>query len=107
MSKTWIKTIAALAALLLLLSCGQNRNQEGSSVPEVKGFELLSHIPSDACGVIVCDKAAAGLENIMDSRSVFREFSYGALADSKMVILSRCSQSMPARLRQLSGMLLR
>lgn len=86
MSKTWIKTIAALAASLLLLSCGQNRNQEGSSVPEVKGFELLSHIPSDACGVIVCDKAAAGLENIMDSRSVFREFSYGALADSKMVI---------------------
>ncbi|MBP5571843.1 MAG: hypothetical protein J6X39_04170 [Bacteroidales bacterium] len=86
MSKTWLKTIAALAASLFLLSCWQNGNQEGSSVPEVKGFELLSHIPSDACGVIVCDKTATGIENIMDNRSVFREFSYGALADSRMVI---------------------
>ena len=87
MPKTWIKTFAALAAALFLSSCWLfNGEPSGDSVPEVKGFELLSYVPSDACGVIVCERAAAGLENLFDSGSVFRELAYGRLADSKMVI---------------------
>ena len=87
MSKTWIKTLAALAASLLLSSCWlRSGNSSGDAIPDVKGFELLSYVPSDACGVIVCERAAAGLENLFDSGSVFRELAYGRLADSKMVI---------------------
>ena len=87
MPKTWIKTFAAIAASLFLSSCWLfPGDSSGDSVPEVKGFELLSYVPSDACGVIVCEKAAAGLENLFDSGSVFRELAYGRLADSKMVI---------------------
>ncbi|MBO4611212.1 MAG: hypothetical protein J5668_03800, partial [Bacteroidales bacterium] len=87
MSKTWLKTFAALAAAFLFSSCWwQSGDSSGDSVPEVKGFELLNYIPSDACGLIICEKAAAGLENLFDSGSVFRELSYGRLADSKMVI---------------------
>ena len=86
MSKTWIKTLAALAASILASSCWFSGNNSGESISEVKGFELLSYVPSDACGVIVCEKAAAGLENLFDSGSVFRELAYGRLADSRMVI---------------------
>ncbi|MBO4606147.1 MAG: hypothetical protein J5667_06410 [Bacteroidales bacterium] len=87
MSKTWIKTLAALAVSILLSSCQWFGGRDsGDSVPEVKGFELLSYVPSDACGVIVCEKVVAGLETLFDSGSVFRELSYGRLADSKMVI---------------------
>lgn len=86
MSKTWIKTLAAFAVSLLLSSCWFAGNSSGDSVPEVKGFELLSYVPSDACGVIVCEKVTAGLENLFDSGSVFRELAYGRLGDSKMVI---------------------
>ena len=86
MSKTWIKTLAALAASILASSCWFSGNNSGESLPEVKGFELLSYVPSDACGVIVCEKAGAGLENLFDSGSVFRELAYGRLADSRMVI---------------------
>lgn len=86
MSKTWLKTLAAFAASLLLSSCWLVGDSSGDSIPEVKGFELLNYIPSDACGLIVCEKATAGLENLFDSGSVFRELSYGRLGDSKMVI---------------------
>ncbi|MBP5488900.1 MAG: hypothetical protein J6X77_04975 [Bacteroidales bacterium] len=87
MSKTWIKTLAALAAIILTSSCQWfGRNTSGDAFPEVKGFELLSYVPSDACGVIVCEKVADGLEILFDSGSVFRELSYGNLADSRMVI---------------------
>ncbi|MBR6458296.1 MAG: hypothetical protein IKS71_06830 [Bacteroidales bacterium] len=87
MSKTWIKTLIALAVTFLLSSCWfKNGNSSSDVIPEVKGFELLSYVPSDACGVIVCEKAAAGLENLFDSGNVFRELTYGRLADSKMVI---------------------
>lgn len=83
MSKTWIKTIAALAAAIFLCSCSGSGSSDNS---EVKGFELLSYVPSDACGVIVCEKLAPGLENLFDSGSVFRELFYGKLSNCKTVI---------------------
>ena len=83
MSKTWIKTLAALAASIFLCSCADGSSSDNS---EVKGFELLSYVPSDACGLIVCEKLAPGLENLFDSGSVFRELFYGKLSDCKMVI---------------------
>lgn len=83
MSKTWIKTLAAFAASFLLCSCAGGSTSDKS---EVKGFELLSYVPSDACGLIVCEKLAPGLENLFDSGSVFRELFYGKLSDCKMVI---------------------
>ena len=83
MSKTWIKILAALAAVLFLCSCAGSSSSDNS---EVKGFELLSYVPSDACGVIVCEKLAPGLENLFDSGSIFRELFYGKLSDCKTVI---------------------
>ena len=83
MSKTWIKTLAALAVSVILCSCAGGGPSDNS---EVKGFELLSYVPSDACGLIVCEKLAPGLENLFDSGSVFRELFYGKLPDCKTVI---------------------
>lgn len=79
--------MAALAASLFIFgSCGPRGASESSNVADIKGFELLNHVPSDACGVIVCEKAVAGMENLFDSGSVYRELSYGELSDSRMVI---------------------
>lgn len=82
-SKTLLKIWAGLVLLLgFVCSCG---NAAGGSDGNALN-SLLGCVPSDACGIICCEKLSAGVENLFDSDSPFRDISFGELSSAKAVI---------------------
>lgn len=82
-SKTLLKVWAGLVLLLgFVCSCGNAG--EGSDDNALNS--LLGCVPSDACGIICCEKLSAGVENLFDSDSPFRDISFGELSSARAVI---------------------
>lgn len=82
-SKTWLKIWAGIALLLgLVCSCGNSgEGADGNSLTS-----LLECVPSDACGIICCEKLSAGMENLFDSDSPFRDISFGELSSARALV---------------------
>lgn len=82
-SKTLLKIWAGLV-LLLGFACSCGSTGEGSDSNPLSS--LLGCVPSDACGIICCEKLSAGMENLFDSDSPFRDISFGELSSARAVV---------------------
>lgn len=82
-SKTWLKMWAGLVLLVgVVCSCGSSgEGAEGNPITS-----LLLSVPSDACGIICCEKLSTGMENLFDSDSPFRDISFGELSSARAVV---------------------
>lgn len=82
-SKTLLRICAGLALLLgFVCSCGNAGEGSDGNVLN----SLLGCVPSDACAIICCEKLSAGVENLFDSDSPFRDISFGELSSERAVI---------------------
>lgn len=82
-SKTWLKMWAGIALLLGTVSSCGNSGEGADGNPLTS---LLGCVPSDACGIICCERLSAGMENLFDSDSPFRDISFGELSSARAVV---------------------